>query len=197
MTTQKLELKIFSQSDNGSELPLAQAIPVFHRWIRESVLDDLLIDVADYRHVPNGPGVLLIAHDAQYSLDSTAGRPGFLYSRRRQTHSSVADAETPAERLRSVFRSALAAAHRLEQEETLAPQLRFPGDELELLVNDRLENGATVREELRPALEGLLAELYPGAEISVEDAGEPRQKPALRIRVSEATDLGTLLERLG
>ena len=28
-----------------------------------------MIDVADYSHVPNGPGVLLVAHDAQFGYE--------------------------------------------------------------------------------------------------------------------------------
>jgi hypothetical protein len=59
-------------------------IPVFHHWIQAQRLDDVLIDVADYRHVPHGPGVLLIGHDAQYAMDQSEGRLGLLYSRRRE-----------------------------------------------------------------------------------------------------------------
>ena len=35
----------------------------------------MLIDVADYRHVPAGPGVLLIGHEANYSLDNRREPP--------------------------------------------------------------------------------------------------------------------------
>ena len=41
---------------------LADAVAVFHQWIRDGVCPEMLIDVADYRHVPAGPGVLLIGH---------------------------------------------------------------------------------------------------------------------------------------
>ena len=35
-------------------------IPVFHKWIREQSIDELLIDVADYTHLPSGPNALLV-----------------------------------------------------------------------------------------------------------------------------------------
>ena len=40
---------------SAGSIDLTQAIPVFHRWIQEQALPGLLIDVADYRHVPEGP----------------------------------------------------------------------------------------------------------------------------------------------
>ena len=49
---------------------------VFHQWIRDSVCPEMLIDVADYRHVPAGPGVMLIGHEANYSLDNRENRLG-------------------------------------------------------------------------------------------------------------------------
>ena len=51
-----------------------EVLKLFHEWIQEDRIDDLLIDVADYRHVPDGPGVILVAHNAFYSLDNAAGR---------------------------------------------------------------------------------------------------------------------------
>ena len=60
-------------------------IPVFHRWIQERRVEGLAIDVADYRHVPEGPGVLLVGHEADYVLDLAEGPPGLLYSRKRGT----------------------------------------------------------------------------------------------------------------
>ena len=45
-------------------------IPLFHGWIQEKIIPDhLLIDVADYSHIPDGPGIMLIAHEGHFSLD--------------------------------------------------------------------------------------------------------------------------------
>ena len=75
MDLQHLNVKIFT---SRNAFDLAEAIPVFQRWIQDSVCEELLIDVADYRHVPGGPGVLLAAHEAHYSLDTG----GLLYNRK-------------------------------------------------------------------------------------------------------------------
>ena len=42
--------------------------------------DHMLIDVADYGHVPQGPGVVLVAHEANIYLDRLDGRTGLTYS---------------------------------------------------------------------------------------------------------------------
>ncbi|MBY0396577.1 MAG: hypothetical protein K2X91_08940, partial [Thermoleophilia bacterium] len=58
-------------------------IPVFHGWIQRGAVPGLLIDVADYAHVPQGPGVMLIGHEADHAIDLGEGRPGVLYQRKR------------------------------------------------------------------------------------------------------------------
>ena len=60
MNVQHVNVKIFAEDP---AIELDGAIPVFHRWIQRNVCEELLIDVADYRHVPAGPGVLLVGHD--------------------------------------------------------------------------------------------------------------------------------------
>ena len=39
-----------------ADVDLEPLIPIFHDWIRDRVFEELLLDVADYRHVPEGPG---------------------------------------------------------------------------------------------------------------------------------------------
>ena len=67
-----------------------QLIPVFHRWIREQAMPELLIDVADYSHVPAGPGVMVIGHEANYSVDNRENRLGLLYNRRAALEGHIA-----------------------------------------------------------------------------------------------------------
>ena len=47
--------------------------------------------MADYAHVPDGPGVMLIGHEADRSLDLGEGRPGVLYQRKRDGEGSLED----------------------------------------------------------------------------------------------------------
>jgi len=197
----RIDLKVFADVSGGDDpVEPAELIPVFHAWIRRApapgIGRELLIDVADYSHVHHGPGVLLVGHQAQYHYDQGGGRPGLLYSRRRDTESG---ANGGGDRLRRVFHRALEACRALEEDEALSGRLTFPGDELLLRVNDRL--AVTSPEELTavltPALEPLLDELYPGTRVEVEARGGGATPPALYLRAAEAPGAASLLARLG
>ena len=66
-----------------------------------------MIDVANYAHVPKGPGVVLIGHGSDYFIDEGEGRLGLLHSRKR-------GAPDAGDRLADAFRRTLHAASLLE-----------------------------------------------------------------------------------
>src|SRR2546423_8779917 len=108
---------------------LEDFIPIFHGWIqKQSLSGHLLIDVHDYSHMHQGPGILLVAHEGNFSIDMSDGRPGLLYFRKAPT------TLTPAEHVASMLKSALQAVHLLEKE----TPLRFSMDEFVIIANDRL-----------------------------------------------------------
>jgi len=196
MDTVKYELKLFL--DDASGVELEEFIPVFHDWIQSQQLDELLIDVADYRHVPQGPGVVLIAHDAHYVMDLTDARLGLLYSRRRETHPSRCVIQSIEDRLRSVWHCALTACQRLEEHPVLHGRLQFRGNELLLRCNDRLQapNTTAAYDDLCQYLEPFLATLYPGQQVEVEHIREPTSRLTVAIKAPESLSVATLLTRL-
>src|ERR1700746_3625292 len=108
---QHINVKLLVQ--NPEEVDLEPLIPVFHEWIRDQVGEGLLLDVADYRHVDAGPGVVLIGHEGNYSVDNTDGRLGVRYNRKAAVNGSNQDA------LRQAMRASLVACQRLESEPRL------------------------------------------------------------------------------
>ena len=132
----KLDLKVLASRESAAAPE--EFIPVFHRWITERVLPELLIDVADYSHVHQGPGVLLVGHDAIYAYDESGGEPGLLYSRRRETAPETAGIRTLDERLESLLLGAFRACDQIEAEPRLKGRVTFDRHRIELRVNDRL-----------------------------------------------------------
>jgi hypothetical protein len=191
MHASKLQLKLFA--DRGADLPVETFIPVFHRWIKHHVLPELVIDVANYAHVPDGPGVVLIGDANDYFLDlSLGGKLGLLGSRKRH-------APAPADRLADLFRRTAHAALLLEREPALEGKLSFRTDEWLLRINDRLAAPSTPAgfAPVSQALQAFAAGAFPGASIDVSRTGEPRQLLTARITVKPAPTLAALLERLG
>jgi len=56
MELQKLEIKFFAVE--REPVPLAAFIDLFHGWIQAS--DGVYHDVADYSHMHQGPGIVLV-----------------------------------------------------------------------------------------------------------------------------------------
>ena len=195
MESVKVDLKLFLQEP--VEVELEDFIPVFHNWIQHQRLDELPIDVVDYRHVHDGPGVILIAHDAQYAMDVADGRMGLLYSRRRETHPARNGIQGMTERLQSVVQCTLAACRLLEAEPSLQGRLKFRGDEMLLRVNDRLVSPTPAAfDDLQAHLQPVLASLYPDCQVDVERNGGTDSRLAVAIRVSEDVGVETLCSRL-
>ncbi len=178
----KLELKVLASSESAAAPE--EFIPVFHRWITERVLPELLIDVADYSHVHEGPGVLLVGHDAIYAYDESRGEPGLLYSRRRETAPETAGIRTLDERLESLLLCAFRACDQIEAEPQLDGRVAFDRHRIELRVNDRLvprddETASALGEALRRALAeaGVADDRGP---VGVQRIGEARDRLTLR-----------------
>ena len=85
-------------------------LPIFQRWIQEHTIEGMLIDVIDYKHVPDGPGIVLIADEFDLAYDLADGEIGLYYVRKRELPETLEPA------LRLVISSALAAARALEAE---------------------------------------------------------------------------------
>jgi hypothetical protein len=159
---QHINLKVLVEKTSAIEL--ADAVVIFHRWIREGVCPEMLIDVADYRHVPAGPGVLLIGHEANYSLDNRENRLGLLYNRKSSLDGNFQS------RLEQAHRAALEACDRLESEALFRGKLRFNRNVLEVSINDRLL--APNNDETWRALQPELEKFFAG--FTIERLGEPR-----------------------
>jgi len=188
---QRIALKIFL--DDGSVLDSSDVIKVFHRWIQTHAVDGLLIDVADYSHIENGPCVLLAAHEGHYVLDRTGGRLGLQYARRQPLDGTLAD------RVISVGRTLVRAGRLLETDGALPGPVRFRGNEIECVANDRLlaPNRAETVTALRPALEPFLATLSDGAEWTLTHAADAGTRlEVLASTPDAATTLETIAGRL-
>jgi hypothetical protein len=192
MELDRIGVKVFVEEN--TPIDLLQLIPVFHRWIQLRALEDLLIDVADYSHVQAGPGILLVAHEGNYGFDETGNRRGLVYYNKRPLA-----AEDLGEGLATVCRKALKACQLLERKTPeLQDRLRFRGEALQLFANDRLAapNTEATADALQPALDALLARLYPGGATRITREPDPKERFTLTIEAAEPVTVDALLDRL-
>ena len=171
----------------GVEVDHALLIPIFHKWIQERRIDQLLLDVVDYRHVHEGPGVMLVAHQGHYSLDGGGGVLGLRYAAKHD------EPGPPVAKITEALRRALFAAATLEGEPSLAPGLRFDTSTIEIEVSDRRceITGAELGDAARGALGSILGDL------EIEVGADPRRAPHLTLRASAPIPVADALSALG
>jgi hypothetical protein len=185
MELQHVNVKVFVEG----ELPVEpeQFIPVFHGWVQEQAGDTVLIDVADYSHVPNGPGVMLIGLEEDLSIDNTGGRWGLLHNRKGALDGGNTD------RIRAALRRTATACLRLE-EQFSAEGLRFSRGEFEVLINDRAlaPNTPKTWQAARPEIEAGLQSALGHDRFTLEHHSDPRSRFRVSVRCTEGADFGRL-----
>ncbi len=186
MELQHINLKLFIE--NPESVKLEDYGGIFNGWIQEQWTDELLVDVADYQHVHAGPGVVLIAHEANYSIDNTDNRLGLLYNRKAQISG------TTQGKLTQAAQALLKAAQKLQKERGL----KFNGREMQLIVNDRLVAPNTVETltALLPDLNTFFTRLFGGAEFTVNHVADPRQRFTVFVSSTGSFDLEALFGRV-
>jgi len=150
---QRIQIKIAADSPAG--LSLDPFLVIFGRWRKEKHPADW-VDLADYAHLPRGPGIVLIGHRCSVAFDLADPGPGILYTARKGLTGSH------AERLGAAFEWCFEFAKRLTGEPEFPKGVRLRAGSLELRFNDRLETPDTPETdaELRPAVEQVLNKLF-------------------------------------
>ena len=180
MDLQKLAVKIFVEQPNT--VCLTDFIDIFHGWIQAS--DGAYHDVADYSHMHAGPGIVLIANDANLGIDETENRRGLLYTSKGRLDGSNQD------KLRTVLRATLGNCRKLENEPALRDKLRFSKEEVVISVNDRAAaiNSREAFEEFKAELVPVAREFFADAEVVFTRNDDPRQRLNVRITSSIPID---------
>jgi hypothetical protein len=190
MDSSKLAFKFFLA--DGSHFEQEVIVPVFHTWIQKHTMEGhLLIDVAEYKHVENGPGTVLVAHEGNFSTDmAIGGGPGLLYMRKQPLEGDL------VARIRQVLKISLVATAAMEGEEKLAGKVRFRTDNPLFRIYDRLEapNAAVTFEVIQGALQAVLEGVYGS---SVKLTFHPDAQGVFEVRIAGAAiEVSNLLARI-
>ena len=175
-------------------------IPVFHRWIREDVVpNELLLDVADYKHIIDGPAILLVGHEADYVVDLTGGKPGLQYVRKRDLGADLPEA------LATTLAQALNGIKLAETDIELQGKLKLRTDAATIVLLDRLNypnqspNGSgavDAGEAAESQLAENLARLFGGDVTVTRVENDAREPLTFELNAPSAPDVETLLGRL-
>ncbi|MEB3317404.1 MAG: hypothetical protein VKO39_04615 [Cyanobacteriota bacterium] len=148
-------------------------IPIFHDWIRLKSLPGTLIDVADYRHVPDGPGVMLISFDINYAMDHGGGQFGLSAQRK------LGQDGTHSERIVELVKRMARFGTLLESDTRLGGTFALEGGQFLYAANDRLRVPNTDESfaAIQPDLIAAAAVLYGNQPVSVTRLdNDPRER---------------------
>ena len=176
----------------SESLDFGNFIKVFSQWIQKQLIQDhLLIDVHDYRHVYNGPGILLVGHEGNFSLDFEMGRPGLSYYRKQRIEDHVEVC------LRTSLLTLVKACQLLQQTKQFSNNLRFSTNEILVFSNDRLN--APNQKNTRLLFEKISARLFDGLSPERKSYSYPKTDSRDRFKVTlnlPELDLDSLFQRL-
>lgn len=175
MTPHRLSVKFFTEP--GSKHELSRFIALFHKFIQGKSLEGLLVDVADYAHVPDGPGILLIGHEVDYGMDLTGGAPGLLVRRKRCTGDLASN-------LRDTLRKAIAAVKAIERDGSTGAAYSTQAFTISLIDKLNTPNTSHAYETCRSVISEVVGELG-GSQVTVERGdSDPRQNLSFVVRVA-------------
>ena len=179
MQLQKFGVKLFLNTNGNYDSK--DFIPVFHSWIQKKVVSDhLLIDVADYSHIQDGPGVMLIAHEGNFSLDQEGQQPGIMYMRKTDIHGDFKG------RFIHVLSTATQVANKLS-DNNINKEVDIIRNSFRFIANDRrvaentIENQKLYRDEVQQAL----IELHPTCEFTFEDISRGNERLAFTVNFNQ------------
>ena len=166
----------------------AKVVDVLHQWVAaQSIPGVLLIDVAELLHVPNGPGVIAVGHEADYSLDHTGGIWGVLHRRK------TVFPGTNANRIAQALGGAAQTAVRLEA--AFPGLLKVSRTTFELIVNDRglAPNTPATYAAAQPEIEATLRALLGHGDFQLtRHDRESRQRFGVTVTSAKPFDLAAL-----
>jgi len=114
------------------DIKLEKIISIFHEWIQKDIIPEhLTIDVTDYKHIPDGPGIMLITHEGNISIDFENNQVGLLYMRKQPL------CKTQLENIIKIKSILNFLVNELENYKDLKGKLKFK-ENYKIILNDRL-----------------------------------------------------------
>jgi hypothetical protein len=176
--------------DNPAEAEPDEFFKVFSGWIPDS--PEIFIDVADYKHVQDGPVTLLVGHYMNYSLDHTGRTLGLLSDQKQPMDGSNED------KLRATLAGVLRVAKRLEEDAGFTHKPRFNAGSLRFIVNSRAlaPNTAATLEAAKPDLIKVLEKAYGAGNFTLDHLTDPKQRFMVQVTAKGKVAIDDVLRRL-
>ena len=147
---QRIDVKLLLDTPPNPNIDVF--LVIFDRWRQRKDHPCDWVDLADYAHMPSGPGILIAGKRDRFSIDLNPPGPGLLTSTRAGLEGSLED------RMREAFRRARELNRDVMSEPEFPADFSVSAEGWEIYINDRLAfpdsdaSDALVRPALAAAL---------------------------------------------
>ena len=185
----RIIVKLFIE--NPQDVQTEAVVHLFHRWIQGHAVEGLLIDVADYKHVFNGPGTILIGHEGDYAYTTSDGRAGLQYTLKQTS------AESLNEALAIALRRAVDAAEKFQSDESLS-DIHVNFREIQIALADRLQypNQPEVIAAVLPHVQSFTDVLFGGETVVQVADDDKRNLITFIVKAETPISLEDVVQRL-
>ena len=162
-----------------------------NNWIPNS--PEVFVDVADYKHVSDGPITLLYGHYCDFVLDDTDHKRGFAYAYKRVMNGS------DEEKIATTLKAFLNGCVRLEKEADYNKEAGLLTNKIEFIINDRAlaPNTAETFDALAPVLNKVLAKVYGKDGYSLTHLAEnPKKRFGILIEAKTSAPVAELAQKI-
>lgn len=189
MEISRLKWKLFFTKN--SKVDPDKWFEFFNTWITDN--EETFIDVADYKHVQDGPLVALVGHYADCFLDDSNQEYGFVFTYKRNGLCG-----SLAERFRQSFYRTVFRAQNILDSGFFGGDISFDLSRAQLIFNDRAltPNTSEIFEKIRPDLESMLNRLGENQSEIHFDQGDPRSRLSVNIMLKDFSSLSDIQSKL-
>ena len=184
MYIERFCVKFPAQAPDGFDE--ANLIGIFQEWIRSEKIGGTLIDVIDYRHVPDGPGIMLVTYEINYMMEHQD-----FYGLYVQRKWGKVEDQPHADAIVDLVKSSSKFGALLEKDAGII----LKGNEFHYISNDRLNapNTDEAFEAAKADLSEALGKIYSGASFSIERLQNgPKERLTLVVKVDSPVAIAEL-----
>ncbi len=187
---QRIDLKVLARAPQPP--PLDPILTIFDRWRKEEDAPSDWVDLADYAHMPQGPGVMMAGKREHFSVDTNEPGLGILAQTRKDLDGAV------EQRFLEAFRRHLTLATRLLGEAEWPAAITVDSSKWVIAVNDRLNfpNNDETDHALKTGLIAALDHVFGQNGYTLTRDDNPRRRYGYVVEAGEAPSLSDLLGRL-
>ncbi len=187
---QRIDLKVLAIAP--AKPPLDPILTIFDRWRKEEDAPSDWVDLADYAHMPQGPGVMMAGKRENFAVDTNEPGLGILLQTRKDLDGAV------EQRFLEAFRRHLRLAARLAGEAEWPSEIKVDSSKWLITVNDRLHfpNNDESEHELKTGLVAALDHIFGQNGYQLKRDEDQRHRYGYALQADSSPALGDLLAHL-